>query len=136
MYKADEIAGFYWWKIWCKNKKYFQRKKFKESFYSSSRNLNKKNISLASCLSTPLGHVSCHMTHCKESHGWKKKKVFRNDPRRFKKVGLNSTFFLKRFDQFCSAHVNKWTVHVSKIFLENNRNRSEPLKKTGVDIRL
>ena len=45
-----------------------------------------------------------------------------------KKVGLNSTFFLNRFDQFCSAHVNKWTVHVSKIFKENNRNRSEPYR--------
>ena len=39
-------------------------------------------------------------------------------------AGLNSTFFLNRFDQFCSAHVNKWTLDVSKIFLENNRNRS------------
>ena len=74
--------------------KNFQRKKFKESFYSSSRNLNKKNISLASCLFTPFEHVSCHMIHCKESH-WMKKKVFQNDPRRFKKKMLD--FFFEPF---------------------------------------
>ena len=36
----------------------------------------KVNISLASCLFTPLEHVSCHITHCKESH-WMKKKCFK-----------------------------------------------------------
>ena len=71
--------------------------------------------------------------------GWKKS-VPKRSATVQKNVGLNSTFFLNRFDQFCSAHVNKWTVHVSKIFLENNRNRSEPYRtvkrKTGADIRL
>ena len=55
----------------------------------------KENISLASCLFTTFELVTC-----KESH-WMKKKVFRNDPRRFKKkVGLNSTFFFEPFQSF------------------------------------
>ena len=56
------------------------------------------------------------------------KKVFQNDPRRFKKKLDWIQLFLNRFDHFCSAHVNKRTVHVSKIFLKNNRNRSEPYR--------
>ena len=57
-----------------------------------------------------------------------KKSVLKRSATVQKRFGLNSTFFFNRFDQFCSTHVNKWTVHVLKIFLENNRNRSEPYR--------
>ena len=89
-------------------------------------NLNKIKYSLASCLFTTLEHVSCQMTHCKESHWMKKKSVPKRSATAQKKVGLN--FFFNRFYPFCSAHVNKWTVYVSKIFLESNRNRSQPYR--------
>ena len=45
------------------------------------------------------------------------------------KIIKSVLFFWTVSISFCSAHVNKWTVHVSKIFWENNRIRSEPLKK-------
>ena len=77
------------------------------------------------------------MTHCKESRRIKKKcsETIRDGS---KKVGLNSTFFEPfRSILFCTREqVNRSRV---KDILENNRNRSEPLKnvkKTGVDIRL
>ena len=49
-----------------------------------------------------------------------------------KKVGLNSTFFFFEFLFRSLSFRAREQVNRQKIFLENNRNRSDPLKKTGV----
>ena len=97
----------------------------------------KQNISLASCLFTPLEHVSCHMTHCKESQ-WMKKKVFQNDPRRFKKkLDWIQLFFWTVSIIFVPRTWTSEPFTCQRYFLRTTEtvpNRTEPLKKTGVDI--
>ena len=53
----------------------------------------KENISLVSCLFTALEHVSCHITHCKESH-WMKRKCFKTI-RDGSKSWIEFTFFFE-----------------------------------------
>ena len=55
---------------------------------------------------TLLEHMSCHMTYRKESH-WLKKMCSETIRNGSEKSWIEFNFFLNRFDQFCSAHVNR-----------------------------